>query len=57
MLSRPLRNELWNSGKILEERENEDGTFSIVCGWDNQADMIAWLIHFGIIKIIKRGKE
>jgi len=53
MLPESQRNELWDSGKVLEERENEDGSLSIVCGWDNQADMIAWLIHFGVIEEVR----
>ena len=40
MLSTEERNTMWNSGKVLEEIEEPDGTLTIVCGWDNAMDML-----------------
>ena len=51
MLSTDERNAMWDTGKVLEERQEPDGTLTIVCGWDNVMDMLAFMVHFGMAKM------
>jgi len=51
MLPAKQRNALWDTGKVLSEEQEPDGTLSIVCGWEDKADMLAFLVYFGLAKV------
>lgn len=50
MLSQELRNEMWNTNKVLEFANEKNHKMSMVGCWDNKADMLAFLVHFGLMK-------
>jgi len=51
MLSQKLRNDMWDTGKVLEFTNEKDCKMSMVGCWDNKADMLAFLVHFGLMKM------
>lgn len=50
MLSQELRNEMWDTGKVLEFTNEKDCCMSMVGCWDNKVDMLAFLVYFGLMK-------
>ena len=57
MLPAKQRNAMWDTGKVLSEDEESDGSLSITCGWEDKADMIAFLVHFGMAKGVFYNQE
>ena len=51
MLSTKQRNAMWDTGKVLSEEQESDGSLSIICGWEDKADMLAFLVYFGMAKL------
>lgn len=51
MLPQKLRNEMGDTGKVLEFANEKDCKMSMVGCWNNKADMLAFLVHFGLMKM------
>jgi len=51
MLSTDERNAMWDTGKVLSEEQEPDGSLTIVCGWEDKIDMLAFLVHFGLARV------
>jgi len=48
ILSQKLRNDMWDTGKVLEFANEKDYKMSMVGCWESKTDMLAFLVHFGL---------